>query len=250
MLENFQTWAWRFSWYSFGIVALFISLLCALLLRNSPGETIPSQDMKKQPMDKNNLGKQIYLSSKVWRLGIVYTAFGFSYIIYLTFFVKHLIKSFHYSGTNAGNLFMLMGWITVISGIAWGIVSDYLGRRRTLIILYLLQMTAFGLFGFAHSNGLLILSAVFFGITAWSIPAIMAAMCGDLLGPKLAPAALGFVTLFFGIGQALGPLAGGLIADKTGSFSDSFVLAGAISLLGALGAFFLLHPPAKMAKNQ
>jgi MFS family permease len=64
----------------------------------------------------------------------------------------------------------------------------------------------------------------------------MAAACGDVLGPKLAPAGLGFITLFFGIGQALAPSVAGGLADATGSFSSAFFLAGAVAVMGALGA--------------
>jgi MFS family permease len=84
-----------------------------------------------------------------------------------------------------------------------------------------------------------VLSAVLFGITAWSIPAIMAATCGDLLGPRLAPAGLGFITLFFGIGQALGPGVAGVIADATHSLSPALLLAAVVALLGAVGSLFL-----------
>jgi MFS family permease len=80
---------------------------------------------------------------------------------------------------------------------------------------------------------------VLFGLTAWSIPAIMAAACGDMLGPRLAPAALGFVTLFFGVGQAAGPAVHGLIADATGSHLPGMLLAAAVAALGALGAGLL-----------
>jgi MFS family permease len=76
-------------------------------------------------------------------------------------------------------------------------------------------------------------SAILFGITAWSIPTIMAATAGDYVGPRLAPAGLGFVTLFFGIGQALGPYAGGMLADATKSFVFPFLLACGVSVLGA-----------------
>ena len=55
---------------------------------------------------------------------------------------------------------------------------------------------------------------------------------GDYVGPRLAPAGLGFVTLFFGVGQALGPYLGGYLADATGSFKGPFLLACGISLLG------------------
>ena len=76
------------------------------------------------------------------------------------------------------------------------------------------------------------LSAVVFGLTAWSIPTIMAAAAGDHVGPRLAPAGLGFITLFFGIGQALGPYLGGFLADRTGSFTLPLIVAGLVSWLG------------------
>ncbi|HEY5974747.1 MAG TPA: YbfB/YjiJ family MFS transporter, partial [Geobacteraceae bacterium] len=88
------------------------------------------------------------------------------------------------------------------------------------------------------------LSALLFGITAWSIPAVMAAACGDVLGPRLAPAALGFITLFFGIGQALGPAVAGAMADVSGSFAPAYLLAVGVALLGAIAAATLRPPPA------
>jgi predicted MFS family arabinose efflux permease len=86
------------------------------------------------------------------------------------------------------------------------------------------------------------LSAILFGLTAWSIPTIMAAAAGDFVGPRLAPAGLGFITLFFGIGQALGPALGGYLADISGSFTMPFLVAGAISLAGMVMSFYLKKP--------
>ena len=69
----------------------------------------------------------------------------------------------------------------------------------------------------------------------------MAAACGDVLGARLAPAALGFITLFMGIGQVVGPFAGGMIADAAGSFSPAFLLAAVVALFGATGSGLLLR---------
>jgi MFS family permease len=88
------------------------------------------------------------------------------------------------------------------------------------------------------------LSAILFGLTAWSIPTIMAAAAGDFVGPRLAPAGLGFITVFFGIGQALGPALGGYLADFSGSFRLPFLAAGAISLAGMTASLFLKKPTA------
>ncbi|MCU0288715.1 MAG: YbfB/YjiJ family MFS transporter, partial [Acidobacteria bacterium] len=82
-------------------------------------------------------------------------------------------------------------------------------------------------------------SAVLFGLCAWSIPTIMAATAGDFVGARLAPAGLGFVTLFFAAGQALGPWAGGYLADLTRSFTVPFILAAGVSLVGGLLALGL-----------
>jgi MFS family permease len=76
-------------------------------------------------------------------------------------------------------------------------------------------------------------------LTAWSVPAIVSASCGDLLGHRLAPAALGFVTIFFGMGQILGPVTAGMIADASGSFRLAFMLGSGVTMVGALGAPFL-----------
>jgi MFS family permease len=86
------------------------------------------------------------------------------------------------------------------------------------------------------------LSAILFGLTAWSIPTIMAAAAGDFVGPRLAPAGLGFITLFFGIGQAVAPAFGGYLADLSGSFTLPFLVAGGISLTGMVASLFLKKP--------
>ena len=184
----------------------------------------------------------VYRSPVVWHVGLIYVAFGFSYIIYVTFFTKYLIAERGYTQAEAGGLFMTLGWLSLACGLLWGWVSDHIGRKAALVIVYLIHTLAFGLFALWPAPPGLLLSAVLFGLSAWSIPAIMAALCGDLLGPRLAPAGLGFITLFFGIGQALAPSAAGLIADAAGSLAPAMLLAAAVALLGALGSLLLRSP--------
>jgi len=176
----------------------------------------------------------------------VYVAFGFSYIIYMTFFTKHLIAE-DYTKDAAGDLFMTMGWVSLVCGLLWGTVSDIIGRRRALIIVFLIHAVAFSLFAVWRTPAGFTLSAVLFGLSAWSIPAIMAAACGDVLGPRLAPAALGLITLLFGIGQAVAPSVAGAMADASGSFVTALLLAAGVAVIGAVGAFFLRsgNPPGR-----
>jgi MFS family permease len=132
-----------------------------------------------------------------------------------------------------------MGWLSLLCGLIWGSVSDVLGRKTALVIVYIIQAAAFSLFAVWPLPTGFMLSAVLFGLSAWSIPAIVAATCGDILGPRLAPAGLGFVTLFFGIGQAAGPSVAGSIADTYHSLAPALLLAAGVALSGAVGSLFL-----------
>jgi MFS family permease len=246
MLEIYGNNGWHVSWYIFGGITLAVAVLSGLLLRNHPSEkgmtAIGAEHNAPAPASQS-LGLEwgrVYRSFAVWHLGLVYVAFGFSYMIYMTFFTKRLIAEGGFTSAQAGSLFMTMGWISLICGLLWGTVSDIIGRKGALIIVYLIHAVAFTLFGLGWFN----LSMLLFGISAWSIPAIMAATCGDVLGPRLAPAALGFITLFFGIGQALGPSVAGMMADASGGFTSSYILAGCVALLGALGASLIRPVPA------
>jgi sugar phosphate permease len=243
ILDTYGDSGWRVSWYLFGGTTMLLALLAWLLLRNHPDEKglapLGGRAAETTPPHASAQGIQwgrVYRSAPVWHLGLVYSAFGFAYIIYTTFFTKYLITEAGYTQAAAGSLFMTMGWFSLLCGLIWGTVSDVIGRKRTLVIIYLFHALAFALFAWWLAPVGLILSAVLFGLTAWSIPAIMAASCGDVLGSRLAPAALGFITLFFGIGQAVGPSVAGAMADAMGSFSPAFLLASGISLLGAVAA--------------
>ena len=179
---------------------------------------------------------EVYKVKAVWYLGLVYFMYGFSYIIYMTFFAAYLIKELGMTPAKAGGLWALAGGLSILCGVIWGSISDYLGRARGAALAYLILTISYLLFALIPSAPGYYLSAVFFGLSAWSIPTIMAATAGDIVGPRLAPAGLGFVTLFFGIGQALGPMIGGFLSDVTHSFSVPFLLAGGVSILGGLMA--------------
>jgi MFS family permease len=251
LLDTYGDDGWRVCWYVFGGVTLLLAAGAFLMLRNRPSELglrpVSAEAGEPDPAPQTGALQwgRVYRSRAVWHLGLVYVAFGFSYIIYMTFFTKHLIAEGGYTDDAAGSLFMTMGWVSLVCGLLWGSVSDWIGRRRALIIVYLIHTVSFSLFALWPAPAGFTLSAVLFGLSAWSIPAIMAATCGDVLGPRLAPAALGLITLLFGIGQAVAPSIAGAIADATGSFYAAFLLAAGVALLGAVGSY-LLRPASTM----
>lgn len=245
ILASFGNDGWRICWFLFGGATLLLAVGAAVFLRNRPSDVglrpigAGSDEPTAAATGSRRSWGDVYTKPVVWLVALVYVAFGFSYIIYMTFFNRCLISEGGYTEAEAGRLFMVVGWLSLFCGLIWGSVSDVIGRKGALAIVYVIQAAAFSLFPLWPEPAGFLLSAILFGLTAWSIPGIMAATCGDLLGPRLAPAALGFVTLFFGLGQAAGPVAAGAIADAYKSFWPALWLSASVALLGAIGSLLL-----------
>jgi MFS family permease len=160
------------------------------------------------------------------------------------------VKECGRTDSDAGLIWLRIGLVSGLSGFIWGGVSDRWGRRLALLLVFASQSISFLAFGWSRDLRMIYLSAALFALTAWSIPALMAALSGDIFGPRLAPAALGLMTVVFGIGQALGPYLAGRIADAANSFSPAFLMAGLVALVIGAGGSLLLPPPHRTPHHQ
>jgi MFS family permease len=250
ILRRFGPEGWRQAWFLFAGFAFLMAVLGLILLRNSPADkgSLPVGSVAGGA-GSNVVGRAagrprlnwslLYKSGQIWHLAGIYVLFGFSYVIYATFFVDYLTSEAGFAIRRAGSLWSAIGMVSVASGFIWGSVSDRLGRKYGLALVFLLQGASYALFGLWRGIPGYYLSALLFALTAWSVPAIMAASAGDLLGRKMAAAAFGFISLLLSVGQALGPFVAGRIAALTGSYSYSFIAASAAAALGATAALFL-----------
>lgn len=244
ILDIYGVSGWRQSWFLLAAISVVVTLLCALFLRdrhrrderktNSDSRIDGlEENIPKPPVHKPGLSV-ILKSINVWKLSFIYIAFGFSYVIYVTFFARTLTAEGGFTTGQAGTLWSIVGGVSIASGFIWGGISDRIGRKWGLALVFLLQCLSFGAMGLWHSPAGVYVSCFFFAVTAWSIPVIMAASTGDLLGPRMASAGFGVITLFFGIGQISGPFFAGRITELTGSYYPAFTVAGAAALVGSV----------------
>jgi sugar phosphate permease len=253
ILAAFGQNGWRYSWYILGGTVLVISGIVCAFVRSRPEEKglqqVGTEETQTSPAASSDTKKASSLQwtdvikmRSVWYLGIVYFFYGLSYIIYMVFFAAYLVKEMGMSQEWAGGLWAMVGGLSIFCGVIWGGISDRLGRSKGSALAYLVLGLSYIIYALIKVKFGYYLSAIVFGLTAWSIPTIMAAAAGDFVGPRLAPAGLGFITLFFGIGQALGPVFGGYLADTTGSFTVPFLVASGISLIGMILSLYLKKP--------
>jgi len=239
---------WRSSWLFLGSFVLVVAFLCLAILRNKPGDlglAFPGENDHGTAAGTRHTASRklnIYRSKPIYHLGAIYFLFGFTYVIYATFIVTTLVKERGMSEALAGNFWSVVGFLSLFSGPVFGSLSDKLGRKTGMVIVFSFQFLAYLLVASGLPGIFLYLSIFCYGLVAWSIPAIMAASVGDYAGPENAAKALGFITLIFGLGQISGPAIAGVLAQHSGSFSSSFYMAAALAAAAILLSAMLKAP--------
>jgi MFS family permease len=239
---------WRTNWLILAAVVAVIAVIAYLVLRNRPEEKglqpLGSEERPIVPVRHNAApaGDSIYRNKILYLLGSVYFLFGYTYVIYATFIVTTLVKERGFSETIAGNFWSWIGFLSLFSGPVFGTLSDRIGRKAGLMIVFALQTLAYLLVAAKLPSLFLYLSIFCYGIVAWSIPSIMVAAVSEYVGPEKALAAFGFITFIFGLGQITGPSVAGILAEGTGSFSSSFAMAAVLAAAAIALTAFLRKP--------
>ncbi len=71
-------------------------------------------------------------------LGFIYALFGATYAVYATFMVTTLVDEHGFSEQVAGNFWAVVGTLSIVSGPLFGWISDRLGRRTGMLMVFTL----------------------------------------------------------------------------------------------------------------
>lgn len=236
---------WRMAWLLLAAMTLLTALIAALCLRNTPTEmgleplgTVKADLAAEPPVPHEHRGDGALLV----RLGLLYLAFGATFMIFGTFIVTSMVRDYGLSEAQAGHYWSWVGFFSVFSGVGFGALSDRIGRKQGLMLVFLVQSCAYLLAGLKLGNAGLVIAIVLYGLAVFAVPAIMAAAVGDYLGSSRAASSFATITIFFALGQTTGPALAGLLARSSGSFSTAYLLSAAITVAAALFAVFLPSP--------
>jgi MFS family permease len=171
-----------------------------------------------------------------WALLIFPTLIMIGIYMVLTHFVGFLVDQ----GVNkmvAASALGLIGLISTIFRIVWGLVSDRIGRERSFSLgMFFFCISFYCLVRFQAGGGLwlvylfVILVGMGWGATA---PIFMASAADLFHGPAIG-AIYGLVEGSVGIGAAFGSWIGGYLFDLTGSYLWAFGVAVLAAALAAV----------------
>ncbi|MCB2219960.1 MAG: OFA family MFS transporter [Bacteroidetes bacterium] len=144
------------------------------------------------------------------------------------------------SGTAMAVFFSLANGL---GRILWGILSDKLGRKTSIITMTAIQGIVVILFTYmAGSEYLLYLGATLIGFNFGGNFALFPTITADTFGAKNVGQNYPWVFLAYGFGGIIGPILGGKLGD-IGNFPLAFTIAGIAVLVGTV--LTIMVKPAK-----
>jgi MFS transporter, OFA family, oxalate/formate antiporter len=129
-----------------------------------------------------------------------------------------------------------------IGRIAWGMLSDKLGRKTSIMVMMATQGVLVICFQWmAGMPALLFLGAALIGFNFGGNFALFPTITADTFGTKHIGQNYGWVFLAYGVGGIFGPVLGGKLGDA-GNFPMAFTICGVLCLLAAGLVAMVKHP--------
>jgi predicted MFS family arabinose efflux permease len=224
VLQGFGPGSWWIVWWA--MTGLSVAMIIPLLLK--PIET------RAQFADATS-AKFAIRPVLIYLAG--YFLFGAGYIAYMTFMIAYVRDAG--GGAAAQSAFWcLIGLSAFVTPWVWRrVLALNRGGISTAIILSVNAAgAALPLFG--HSTALLAISALVFGVAFFAVVGSTTAFVRFNYPPAEWPKGIAAMTIAFGVGQTLGPIAVGAITDALGSLSYALNVSAAMLAVGAIAAAF------------
>ena len=238
---------WRACWFLLAGLAFLLAPLNGILLRNRP------QDLNLDPWGKvqssipehHPESPQVKVSYRellkwpsLWFAAISYLFLGFAAYLFHLFLVTYGTLELKFPFSQAAGLASAIAFSGVAGGLLLPILSDYIGRKKTILLINASMTLSILLIIWAGSNWPALVAAVcIFGVFYASAWPMYAAAAADFFPGETTGSILGFWTIFYGVSMVLAPAVGGYIADITGTFIYSFFTAVGSGVLATLFFF-------------
>lgn len=240
---------WRYSWQLFGGIVLAVAVVALLFVREEPPENLEAGSRLRgndggglrndgtRPA-RNVWPVEAFKSPAVWLIALIAFTSGWAQNLFTTFFGLYLTQENGISLATVGQLVILIGVLSIGSGVLWGWMSDKLGRGQAFAYSFVVQGASFVLLALIPGFVSFLIASILMGVTLRATYTICAASAGDYVPVRFSAAAFALMSVGAGLGSTISPTIGGLVADYV-AMKWTFWMAAGGSVVGTIGAIYL-----------
>ena len=244
---------WRTTYLILGSMLLILGVpVAALALRNDPadlglrpdGDTPPTstdQGLSTSPAPRQaplepSRWQGALGSTPMWLLISGFFVCGYTVALVSTHFVAFATDR-GIAPSTAATALGLLGGFNIIGSLLAGTVSDRIGRKNPLALIYLLRAAAFVFLLTAHSPWMLYLFAAVAGISWFSTVPLTVALTAEIYGVRHMGTLVGIAFTSHQVGGAVSIYLAGRLFDLSGSYTVVYVVGIALLLGAALASY-------------
>lgn len=245
-----------------GIAFLAIISLASIVMVNPPKDFVVATSAKsttiKAAVSANDLTwTQMLGKGKFWLLYLLYACGAFAGLMIISqasqiaMGIKTPVLDADLLKQYATLVVSSIAIANAFGRVAWGWISDRIGRLQALSLMFLITMITMFLFpSLAASKNTLILAALPIGLCYGGYLGLFPSLCADAFGGR--NMAVNYALLFsaFSVAAIVGPRVGALIKQRTLSYDQAFVVAGVVALVGLLISLGMVIAQAKADKAE
>ena len=231
-----STYDWRFSQLSIGLAVWALLLPVAFLVRRAP----PAPRAQRPVAEAQMTVRQALKSPQFVVLASTYFLCCATHSGPLFHTVSYAI-SCGLSVTAAVSIYSVEGLSGLAGRIAFGLLGDRFGAKRTFVGGLLLQAAAVACYYFARDLAEFYSVAVVFGFAYAGVMPLYAVLVRENFPPPIIGTMVGAASMASSLGMALGPLAGGIIFDTYGMYGRLYIGACLVGV-GAATVMFAFRP--------
>jgi OFA family oxalate/formate antiporter-like MFS transporter len=227
---------------SLGFLFLGVVVVLGMTLKNpeKPAADAPSTapGVVQKPAGKDYVWQEMIKTvqfKQLWVMFFVGAVAGLMIIGHLATIVSEQSNGL----VNASAVVMIASIANALGRPAAGVISDKIGRAKTMMVLYALQGTALVLYSTFSSFILLTLGACIITFGYGAMLAVYPSAAGDFYGAKNLGLNYGVLFSAWGVGGIVGPQLAGFFLDATGTYQTAFYTAAALCFVGAFIGFIL-----------
>jgi OFA family oxalate/formate antiporter-like MFS transporter len=224
------------TFFILGVFAIVSVVTSAMFLKNPPEAEAPKTADSLQvsvPKGNNYTWMEMARTPQFYLLWIMYLLAATAGLMLIAHLPSIAVAQAAWK-TACFMLVVILSIFNALGRLGAGVLSDRVGRTRAMMLVFMVQAINMFLFAFYTSIPTLVLGSAIAGLAYGAVFSLFPTTTAEFFGMKNLGVNYGMIFTGWGVAGVIGPILGGMVADKTGAYSYGYLVAGIFLVVATL----------------